>query len=93
MRVGDLATGRLERTLEGHSVTVRAVAVTSDGARIVSGEERLVRVWNLASGLLERSFVTWATSIRAVVVTPDGARIVSGGGLTGGGCALQVWGP
>ena len=69
----------LERTLEGHSGPVSAVAVTPDGARIVSGgNDRTVRVWDLATGRLERTLTGHTDSVRAVTVTLDGARIVSG---------------
>ena len=53
--------GPLERILQGHArfspTWIRAVAVTPDGQRIVSGgqSDGTVRVWNLASGRLERT--------------------------------------
>ena len=77
-RVWDLASGRLEHTLHGHTGWVVAVAVTPDGQHIVSGSDR-VRVWNLASGRLEHTLQGESGSVVAVAVTPDGQRIVSGG--------------
>ena len=51
VRVWDLAAGREQATLTGHSGWVRSVAVTPDGARAVSGgEDGSVRVWDLATG-------------------------------------------
>ena len=65
MRVWNLASGRLERTLEGHTDTVGAVAVTADGQRIISGSyDHTVRVWNLASGT---ELAHWATDTGPVV--------------------------
>jgi WD40 repeat protein len=42
--------GPLERILLGHTGEVQAVAVTPDGARIVSAGFDTVRIWDLASG-------------------------------------------
>jgi len=48
VRVWDLASGQLVRTLTGHTNIVEAVAVTPDGKQIVSGSaDHTVRVWNL----------------------------------------------
>jgi len=53
VRIWDLASGQLERTLKGHTDQVLSVAVTPDGSRIVSaGKDRTVRIWELASGRL-----------------------------------------
>ena len=79
VRVWNLASGRLERTLEGHTGQVRAVAVTADGQRIVSGgTDGTVRVWNLASGRLKRTLEGHTGQVWAVAVTADGQRIISG---------------
>ena len=57
-----------------------SVAVTPDGARIVTGsDDSTVRMWDAKTGaeLLPRSKATprrWS----GVAVTPDGARIVTG---------------
>ena len=37
LRLWDLASGALLRTLEGHTDVVEAVAVTADGSSVVSG--------------------------------------------------------
>jgi WD40 repeat protein len=69
----------LEQILAGHTDQVRAVAVTPDGKRAVSGsDDGTVRVWDLAARR-EQAVLTGHTDwIRAVAVTADGARAVSG---------------
>ena len=51
MRIWDLETGQTLTTLQGHTDTVSAVAITPDGRRAVSGsEDRTLRVWDLQTG-------------------------------------------
>ncbi len=77
-----------DRILEGHTGEVKAVAITPDGARIVSGSsDKTVRVWGLRSGHLERILEGHTDEVLAVAITPDGARIVSGGQDE----AMRVW--
>ncbi len=57
LKLWDLATGRALRTLEGHSDSLCAVAVTADGKRAVSASsDKTLRVWNLATSLPIASF-------------------------------------
>ena len=80
--------GSAERSPAGHEGIVRAVAVTPDGRRLVSGgDDHTIRIWNVASGKLERTLEGHTDSVRAVAITPDGRRIVSGGTYD----AVRVW--
>jgi WD40 repeat protein len=46
VRVWELATGKLEATLKGHTNYIKSLAITPDGRKIVSGSfDRTVRVW------------------------------------------------
>jgi WD40 repeat protein len=82
VRIWNIASGHLERTLESHGGRVCAVAVTPDGAGIVSDaggyRDFTVRIWNLASGRLERALEGYSRDGNAVAVTPYGHRIVTG---------------
>ncbi len=47
----DLENGTELRTLSGHTTSVRAVAVTPDRKRAVSGSyDKTLKVWDLESG-------------------------------------------
>ena len=78
IRIWDVATGRLERTLPGE-VMVNAVAVTPDGRWIVSGgQDGKVGVWDFATGHRERVLEGHTSRVAVVAATPDSRWIVSG---------------
>ena len=80
VKVWDAASGRLLRSLEGHTYySVKAVAVSPDGRTIVSGSsDRTLKVWDAASGHLLRSLEGHTGAVNAVALSPDGSTIVSG---------------
>jgi WD40 repeat protein len=91
-RVWDLASGRLERTIEGHAGAVYAAAVTPDGARIVSSsQDQTVRVWDLASG---QEIASWSPDHRIKVLTcctvPTEGSVFVYGDSVGGVHLLQL---
>ena len=92
---GNLDFGDLERSLEGHTGPVRAVAVSPDGHRIVSGSnDHTIRIWNLDSGCLERILEGHTDEIWAVAVSPDGHRVVRGvtiAPFVSGTSTLAIW--
>ncbi|MEW6498129.1 MAG: hypothetical protein AB1589_37355, partial [Cyanobacteriota bacterium] len=66
-------------SFNGHSDRVRAVAVTADGQRAISGSfDNTVKVWNLETGEEFLSFNGHSDSVRAVAVTADGKWAISG---------------
>ncbi|MEH2403056.1 hypothetical protein [Nostoc sp.] len=70
--------GRLLRTLNGHSYSVNAVAVTPNGQQVISAsDDKTLKVWNLATGEVIATF-TGESFIYCCAVTPDGMTIVAG---------------
>jgi WD40 repeat protein len=72
------AGGPLARTLEGHTGMVLAIALTTDGRRVVSasGDNTLI-VWDLVGGVAEWTLIGHTSFVVAVAITPDGRRAVS----------------
>ena len=71
--------GALLRTFAGHSGWwVKAVAMTPDGRRAISGADGgALKVWNLETGMEERHLGNHSKMVTSVAVTPDGRRAIS----------------
>lgn len=79
MRVWEVASGRCERVLEGHTDSVWSVVWSPDGKRAMSGAfDRTVRVWEVASGRCERVLEGHTGRVLSVVWSLDGKRAFSG---------------
>jgi WD40 repeat protein len=78
----------LVRTLEGHTIWVRGVAVTPDGRYAVSASaDHTLKVWDLSTGNEIRTLHGHTEAVNGVAVTPDGRLAVSASyDLT-----LKVW--
>ena len=78
----------LLRTLNGHTSSVYAVAVTADGKRAISGsDDQTLKVWDLTTGKEQFTLNGHTNSVYALAVTADGKRASSGS------CdnTLKVW--
>jgi len=90
LRLWDFESGKTIHTLEGHTNSVWAVAVTADGRRAVSASwDETLRLWDLESGQNIRTLVDhtiWVSHVVEtlegpvldVAVTADGRRALSG---------------
>lgn len=79
IKVWNLGSSQLERTLSGHTGTVNYLSVTPDGKHIVSAESKSVRIWNLQTGALIRKLENSGT-ISFVRTSQDGKTLVMDGG-------------
>ncbi|MEG4258733.1 WD40 repeat domain-containing protein, partial [Microcoleus sp. POL1_C1] len=78
IKVWDLTTRKEEFTLTGHSKSVKAVAITPDGKRAISGSlDNSLKVWDLSSQNIIASF-TGESSLASCAIAPDGVTIVAG---------------
>jgi WD40 repeat protein len=79
VKVWDVSTGQVVRTLAGHTGDVFAVAASRDGHWIASaGEDTTVRLWDAASGKLLHTLRGHVGLVSSVAFSPDGQRLVSG---------------
>ncbi|ELS00388.1 WD40 repeat-containing protein [Xenococcus sp. PCC 7305] len=78
IKVWDLETGELIRTLKGHSSSVRDLAVTGNTLVSADNNNETIKVWNFLTGNLKHSFKSnhyfWFSSI---AISEDGSTLVS----------------
>ena len=80
IKLWEVASGRLIRTLRGHTQDVNAVAFSPDGAYVLSGGggDASVKLWDIATGQFIRFFIGHTRAVASVAFSPDGKRIASG---------------
>jgi WD40 repeat protein/serine/threonine protein kinase len=75
----NLQTGQMDRVFSGHREWVIAVALTSDGQRMVSSSgDGTVRVWDIASWETLFALPNHGGPVWTVVLTPDEHTIITG---------------
>ncbi|MEB3283066.1 MAG: hypothetical protein VKK42_29510 [Lyngbya sp.] len=83
IKVWNLETGELIRTLTGHRYWVRSVSISNDSKTIVSGSDDYdynnIKVWNLETGELIRTLTGHPYNVYSVSISNDSKTIVSGG--------------
>lgn len=76
----DAHTGKVLRTLPGHSGNVLRCAVSPDGSFLVAGGGRTVKVWDIDSGGLRETLTGPKNStFNDYVISPDGSRVAASG--------------
>ena len=77
IKIWNLASGQLIRTLTGHSDSVNHVAISPDGRTLVSSSsDKTIKIWNLASGQLIRTLTDNTGGVLAI--SPDGRTLAIG---------------
>ncbi|WP_449420843.1 protein kinase domain-containing protein [Phormidium nigroviride] len=80
VRMLHLRTGKLLKTLMGHSEAVWSVAVSPDGKAIASGSaDDTIKIWDLYTGKLKRTLYGHKAGVFSVAFSPDGKAIASVG--------------
>ena len=65
----------------GHFEGINAVAVSPEGARVLSGGwDGSVKLWDVATGRLIHTFTAGTETVYSVAFSPDGAQFVAGYG-------------
>ncbi|AFY33476.1 WD40 repeat domain-containing protein [Calothrix sp. PCC 7507] len=79
IKVWDLETGELIRTLKGHRDEVCAIALSPDEQIIASGSaDKTIKLWHVKTGELLATFTGHTNTVTAVAFTASGEMLVSG---------------
>jgi WD40 repeat protein len=80
VRLWDVESGKMLHCLMGHKDTVKSVALSPDGRRVVSASmDGTVRLWDAETGKELRRFEGHASWVMSVAFAPDGRRVATGG--------------
>ena len=100
LRIWDMETGACLHILKGHTGSIQAFALSSDGRRVVSGGlDATVRIWDAESGvclhiLKEKiSYEDQKQYITVLTLSPDGRFVVTGSRDSGdfGFYTICIW--
>lgn len=79
MKIWDISTGCLIRSLYGHSNAVTSVKVTPDNDFIASGSlDCTIKLWEVKTGKLVRAFIDARQGISSVCFSPNGKMVAAG---------------
>jgi WD40 repeat protein len=79
VQVIDAASGRVVRTLVGHTDSLECVAFSPDGLRIATAsDDRTVKIWDAETGQEVLTLRDHTAAVTCVAFSPDGHRLVSG---------------
>ncbi|MFH1303741.1 MAG: SUMF1/EgtB/PvdO family nonheme iron enzyme [Planctomycetota bacterium] len=80
LSIWDTSSGKIIRSLKGHTGRLTCVAVTPDGKQIVSGSgDKTLKIWEFETGKLIHTLKGHLEIVNCLALTPDGKQIVSGG--------------
>lgn len=90
IKVWNMATSQLIRTLSGHTDNVRDVAFSPDGSKFVSGgDDKTIKFWNLNTGQVLRTLSGHTGQVYKVAFSPNGNVLASGSG----DFTIKIWDP
>ena len=94
VRIGDIKTGKVTQTLQGHKAGVHAVAFSPQADRLVSaGLDGTLRLWDLKTGKEVKRFPGITDLVRSVDFSGDGKRILSGHSGAKSEFLVRLWDP
>lgn len=88
IKLWDVTTGQLLRTLAGHADLINSVAFSPDGRLLASGSrDDTIKLWEVATGQEVRTLSGHAGSVNSVAFSPDGRLLASGSSDT----TIKLW--
>src|SRR6185437_832488 len=87
VKLFDLSTGQLAKTLAGHTAPVSALRFDADGSRLFSAsQDKSVRAWQVSDGAPAGRIDT-PTPLAALTIVGDGSKLATAGGDN----LIRIW--
>ena len=81
IKLWDISTGRILRTLDGHTSKVNALSFSNDGKLLVSGSyDKTIKVWEVSTGMNLQTLEGHTSPVQTVAFSPDDLIVASGSG-------------
>ncbi len=78
IKIIDIASGKILKTLTGHTNLVNNLAIAPEHDLLVSGSyDNTVNIWRISTGKLERSLKGHKDKVWGVAISPDGKQVIS----------------
>ncbi|PZO41863.1 MAG: protein kinase [Pseudanabaena frigida] len=78
IKIIDIASGKIVKTLSGHTNLISSLAIAPSSDLLVSGSyDNTVNLWQISTGKLERSLKGHTDKVWGVAISPDGKQVVS----------------
>jgi WD40 repeat protein len=78
VRLWDVVSGEAVRQMKGHGGRVGSLALSADGALLLSGGEDALRLWQVSTGQELKQFTGHRAPVRAVAFSASSRRALSG---------------
>ena len=77
IKIWNLQTGKLHRTLFGHKKQIRSLALSRDGQTLASGSHK-IKLWNLQTGEPFQTLFGHKEWVDSLAISSDGRTLISG---------------
>jgi len=79
IKLWDLESGEIRRSLSGHTDGVNSVTFSPNGKTLASGSSDLtIKLWDVESGEIRRTLAGHTIGVNSVRLSPDGRTLASG---------------
>lgn len=79
IKVWDVGTQRVSRTLDGHTDVIQSLSLSSDGQLLASGSrDHTIQLWNMATNELSETLTGHTAPVWSVALSADKQTLVSG---------------